>query len=145
MLYDGRRYTRNRHLGFRNAQEGDTYVDGGFTTYAGQDISTTHPTIFRIKDATQMERMGKTYYDPCSVTPDKCLPICAHTSSNVALGPPEHKTVGQFKTAHMNVGRRNGETLMHGQIYIEQAHYLVHDAIVYQWTSRRSVEQEDGI
>ncbi len=148
MLYDGRQYRRNKHLGFRIAQdhafvdEGkrDVYAEGGFTTEGGQEITGMQVVIFRIKDAETVQSGYRSYYDQSTVPPEKCIPICAHTATNVALGVPKIRSQDGVL---LNTGRYSGEFTMTGQPFVEQAHYLVQDGKVYQWTSRRLANQED--
>ncbi len=149
MLYDGREYRLNKHLGWRVAQDHawvdagkvDVYAMGGFTTEAGQPIAENHVVIMRIKDAKTMEFRGHTCYDSSTVSPDKCVPICAHTATNVALGVPTIKSSSSFPK--LNVGQHAGVAVHPGQPFVEQAHYLVYDGKVYQWTSRRIATSED--
>ena len=149
MMYDGRRYTRTPTLGFRIAQdhafidEGkrDVYAGGGFTTDEGQEITGMQVVIFRIADAKKQQIDDRIYYDQSTVPPEKCIPICAHSATNVALGVP--KIVSRVG-ATINVGRRSGERTGHGQPFVEQAHYLVQDGQVYVWKSRRIPKPEDS-
>lgn len=145
MMYDGREYRPNRFLGFRIAQahnydDADVYADGGFTTDAGDRITGMQVVIFRIKDAQTVGEDNR-YYDPRSVAPQKCVPICAHTATNVALGVPKLKSSSAWPV--INVGRGAGQRATPGQPFVEQAHYLVRDGKVYQWTSRRLATMDD--
>lgn len=148
MLYDGRQYRHMKNLGFRIAQDHafvddklDVYADGGFTTEEGQRISGMHVVILRKKDAKTVIVGETAYYDSSTVPPEKCIPICAHTATNVALGVPVIKT--SSSGPKLNIGRHSGSHVSPGQRFVEQAHYLVQDGQVYQWTSRRLADKED--
>lgn len=149
MLYDGRQYRRNARLGYRKAQDHafidvgkrDMYAEGGITTSRGQLILDNYLVVFRVKDAKVVEMDDVTYYDQSTVAPEKCIPICAHTATNVALGVPVIKSSSAGPV--INVGRHAGAHVTPGQPFIEQAHYLVQDCKVYQWTSRRLADKED--
>lgn len=145
MMYDGRRYAINHHLGWRQAHDGgheDVYAEGGFTTDVGQRMPSWHVNIFRIKDAEIVEMEGRRCYDQASVPSEKCVPICAHSATNVALGVPKLRKAGRAGV-RLNIGRHNGDVIIGEQQYVEQAHYLVKDGRVYQWTSRRLAKPED--
>ena len=139
MMYDGRRYTKARTFGWRNA-DGEIYAEGAIS-HGPTRIPYNHVVIFRIADAKTSREGDRIYYDPNSVPKEKCIPICAHTATNVALGVPK---IVSRAGATINIGRRRGERTGHGQPFVEQAHYLVHDGQVYVWKSRRIPKPEDS-
>lgn len=145
MMYDGRKYQRNQYLGWRYAREGDAYTDGAVTRHEGEQITSPYVVVFRVKDAPTGEQAGREVYFPQQVPSTKLIPICAHTSTNVVLGVPKTGVGRPLRDLRYNVGQMAGHIIHTGQRYVEQAHYLVKDGIVHQWTSRRMAEQEDGL
>lgn len=142
MKFDGRDYRPNRSLGWRNAQEGDVYAADGFVHKKGEQIASNYVVIFRTKDADTIERDGRLYYKPESVPSDKILPLIGHSLTSLAIGPVKLRTAGR-KDVYLNIGEGAGRILLDGEKYVEQAHYLVRDGHVYQWTSRRLANRED--
>jgi hypothetical protein len=149
MMYDGRNYRRNRFLGWRYAREGDVYMDGAVTRHEGELITSPYVVVFKVKDAPIGTKDISGYptevYFPDQVTSDKLISVCAHTATNVVLGQPKTGIGRPLKDLRYNVGQMAGHIIHTGQRYVEQAHYLVRDGAVHQWTSRRMAEQEDGL
>lgn len=149
MMYDGRKYQRNRYLGWRYARKGDAYTDGAVTRHEGEPITSPYVVVFRVKDAPvgtkDVSGHPTEVYFPDQVGSRKLIPVCAHTATNVVLGVPKKGTGRPFKDLRYNVGKMAGYIIHTGQQYIEQAHYLVKDGVVHQWTSRRAAEPEDSL
>jgi hypothetical protein len=143
MIYDGRQYRRNQHVGWRYAQKGDCYQDGAVTRHEGEQITSSYVVVFRVKDAPKGEQDGREVYFPEQVPSTKLIPICAHTATNVVLGVPTKEIGRPLRDLRFNVGRMAGDIILTGQKYIEQSHYLVKDGMVHQWTSRRATDSED--
>ena len=144
MKYDGREYRPNKHLGFRKAREGDTYADGAVTTDEGDQIPVERLVFFRWKDCPTGTHMGQSVVYPAEVPSDKLVPICAHLEPTLAVSSPTFKKGGTGGKTRYNIGEEHGEVIAAGDTYVEQAHYLVYDEAVYQWTSRRKVNIEDA-
>jgi hypothetical protein len=147
MKFDGRTYRRNRYLGWRNSIPGDKYAGGGVTREKGQQISDIDVVIFRIKDAptVMLEKKGRTqeYYKASAVPSSKILPLAGHSLTSLALGTPKRKKGVPLRDVWLNCGKMAGQVVHTDQEYIEQPHYLVRDGVVYQWTSRRALRQEE--
>ena len=113
MQYKGYQFRVNKALGWRNAKNGDLYLDG-------EQIFPNYCVWMRLKDCPEVSRAcwlsnGKEY---SIVSPDKCdniIPIVSHSLTNLGSGP--YKLDHELKQAIGSV-------------------YLVYDGICYQAVHR---------